>query len=556
MSFRFYGKLWLATKEDLQDVLLREKVAQKLTPTKDSLIAHRVLASLYARYVILCNQLSDIYDQTLQVQKRHLLEKILTAASNRLLELQKHLRKIELSEFIYIDQTLHELKLIPQDVQILRPFHFPLRREQLIQDLLDDKAEKAVEEPVVRQGLDRFRPVLTAEQKEAQRLRQVFVGAVNLIKSHEKARQARVYLGNIMRDPEKYWPQPPEETVCQVPYEFYHRADQRPLIPIKRTQYRTDFRVESPVVLGRFSFYEPPSSKKVEKTIVRPAEDQTSDQTNLQEQPDLAIQRKSSAERDSELRQEQALAALEAQQNKAATIIQRSFHRYRLKKRVADRKLQKLKLLRMIDDRKFDFSMAENIEQTRAKRRSKKAAYDVAFLQAIEDERARIVKLKSPWIMEDISDHIRAWFREFYDKTGDFDRYPTVLEGGTILVIRGETATVEEFLQRKKEQELEKKKSKEQKKNEREEKKAARAAAKEKAKVEKAKLKELKRLKKEKEKKEGVTYDFTEPEFMTKAYIDLDQSMAEYETEWRFIEEMKNVYEAPIAEWISLDKFA
>jgi IQ and AAA domain-containing protein len=79
---------------------------------------------------------------------------------------------------------------------------------------------------------------------------------------------------------------------------------------------------------------------------------------------------------------------------------------------------------------------------------------------------------------------------------------------------------------------------------------------KETVKAEKARIKEQKRLKKELEKKEGVDYDFKEPEFVTKAYIDLDQSMTEYENDWRFIDEMRNVHEQPIMEWISLDKFA
>jgi hypothetical protein len=52
--------------------------------------------------------------------------------------------------------------------------------------------------------------------------------------------------------------------------------------------------------------------------------------------------------------------------------------------------------------------------------------------------------------MEDISDHIREWFREFYVGAKDFHRYPEEFEGGTILMVRGETQTVEEFLIEKK----------------------------------------------------------------------------------------------------------
>lgn len=44
--------------------------------------------------------------------------------------------------------------------------------------------------------------------------------------------------------------------------------------------------------------------------------------------------------------------------------------------------------------------------------RAKKEEYDAAFAQLIEDERARILRVRSPWIMEDISDEIRFWFKQ------------------------------------------------------------------------------------------------------------------------------------------------
>lgn len=52
----------------------------------------------------------------------------------------------------------------------------------------------------------------------------------------------------------------------------------------------------------------------------------------------------------------------------------------------------------------------EQLERAK-KIRAKKEEYDEAFLQLIEDEEARILRVRSPWIMEDISDEIRFWFR-------------------------------------------------------------------------------------------------------------------------------------------------
>ncbi|XP_021711933.1 IQ and AAA domain-containing protein 1-like [Aedes aegypti] len=158
--------------------------------------------------------------------------------------------------------------------------------------------------------------------------------------------------------------------------------------------------------------------------------------------------------------------------------------------------------------------------------------------------------------MEDISDHIRAWFREFYDQAHAFDRYPEIWEGGTILVIKGETLTPDEYMEVQRKKALEKLKSAEQKKKEAEAKKKAKELEKEKKKAAKEKLRERRREEKELEKKEGKTYDFKKPEFATNAYITIEESIARYEKDWYFIDELENEDELPIMEWITLDKFA
>lgn len=99
----------------------------------------------------------------------------------------------------------------------------------------------------------------------------------------------------------------------------------------------------------------------------------------------------------------------------------------------------------MADERQYDFSERNLTEINREMNRAKKSSFDAAFVAACEDTKARIVKLRSPWIMEDISDHIRYWFREMYDAGGEFDKFPPALKGGTILVMRGETASPWEF---------------------------------------------------------------------------------------------------------------
>lgn len=240
MSFQSYGKFWLATKQNLQDVLLKEQVVQNLAPTRNRFQAHRIIASLYGRYIILTNNLSDIYDQSLGFEKRRDVEKIYLSVTKRLLELQNELRKVEMSEFVYIDQTLMELKVTPKDVEFLRPFYFPQERSAEIQVLIDrPKKHKflMIKEPPQSYKGRR----MTLEEQEIKRMHDNLVESANLIKYHERARQARVMLNVYESDPVLFrlLRNPSYNEIS--PYKFYHDVNQAPKHKIKRTIFINDF---------------------------------------------------------------------------------------------------------------------------------------------------------------------------------------------------------------------------------------------------------------------------------------------------------------------------
>lgn len=143
------------------------------------------------------NALGDIYDQTLQVQKREIVKTILTSATKRLLELQLDLKKIEMSEFMYFDQILIEQKLTPTEVQLLTPFYYPMQRSDEIEDLLkgvrhDNKAQEteAVTEnqkKSLKFLMEANKAVSPEEQRKLDE-KKALINAVNVIISHEKAR--------------------------------------------------------------------------------------------------------------------------------------------------------------------------------------------------------------------------------------------------------------------------------------------------------------------------------------------------------------------------------
>lgn len=153
---------------------------------------------MYVRYVIVVNALGNIYDQTLQVQKCAVVKEILALATKRLLELRLTLKKIEMSEFMCIDQTLIEQKLNVFDVQVLTPFYYPMQRTDEIEDLLkgvrhsdktEDEAEKISEskKKSIKYLIGASKVVSPEEQRKLDE-RNALTKAINLIICHEKAR--------------------------------------------------------------------------------------------------------------------------------------------------------------------------------------------------------------------------------------------------------------------------------------------------------------------------------------------------------------------------------
>ncbi|XP_053688841.1 dynein regulatory complex protein 11 [Sabethes cyaneus] len=551
MAQQTIAKFWLATRNELQDVLLHEQLVQSFEPTKESHVAHGVLSELYCRYVQLCRMLDRCYDQTLQVQKRQVISDLTEIATKRMLELLQKIKQMELSEFTYIDGALRELHLIPEDVQIVRPCYYPLERSEEYQTLTtsqplepltssssDDEcssSSESEEEPPP----DPRRPIIRRDHAKEKR-----IAALNLILAHEKARHARILLLNFQLHPKIFFPKPREDSIQEVPYEFYHRPDQLMLIPVKRTVFTWDYRLKKKNVVN-FPYYRPPGWVDDIPEVVKVSKPDLTQVTPTETQK---------VEEEEEDNSEELIEQIT--QMRAAKKIQRYWRQYQYRKKLKRQRYQRLLFLGMIDEMKPGPDLDARIKLANDERRKRKPEFDEAFLHAVDDEKARILQQRGPWIMEDISDHIRAWFKEFYDFAHAFDRYPEEWEGGTLLVIKGETMTPGEYLEAERQKALDKRKTVDQKKREADAKKKAKEQEKEKEKERKERLKELRREEKEREKKEGKTYDFGKPEFTTNVYLSIEETLARYEKDWYFVDELENKDELPIMEWITLDKFA
>lgn len=82
------------------------------------------------------NNVCDIFDQTLQVQKKEMVKKVLIPVTKRVCELRKQLCEIEMSEFIYIDETLINARSIPHDIFLNCPHNFPMKRSDEYNEII------------------------------------------------------------------------------------------------------------------------------------------------------------------------------------------------------------------------------------------------------------------------------------------------------------------------------------------------------------------------------------------------------------------------------------
>ncbi|CAG9764661.1 unnamed protein product [Ceutorhynchus assimilis] len=136
MSFEYYTNWWIQSKKNLEELNNKDEgIRAKFKPITDRNLANQLIGGLYTHYSLLVQDLSACVDQMAQAQKRFSAKKLLDSACIRLNEFNDELRKISLSEYHYIDDTLVELKLIPYNVEILHPslfHHRPVDIEDMI----------------------------------------------------------------------------------------------------------------------------------------------------------------------------------------------------------------------------------------------------------------------------------------------------------------------------------------------------------------------------------------------------------------------------------------
>ncbi|XP_063931355.1 dynein regulatory complex protein 11 [Zophobas morio] len=172
MSHKTYDAEWKKIQQLVAETLQSEAVQV------DRREQRQLLATLYIRYIMIANQLSECVDQMVQPQKRLLMRKILEGTLGRILELKYDLVEADLSEWTHCGDVLDNLKITPQHNELKVPSCYRNDRKKELQ-----YQHKLIDSVLGKLGfLDRpeTKPPMTEQQ------------AILIVQVHERARQGRL----------------------------------------------------------------------------------------------------------------------------------------------------------------------------------------------------------------------------------------------------------------------------------------------------------------------------------------------------------------------------
>ncbi|CAG9860844.1 unnamed protein product [Phyllotreta striolata] len=477
------NQMWIFNKQELEKLHLKDSVWRAEEP----LINTRKLGSYnlgdwYVQYSLLYQKLDTCLDQMVQPQKRLTVKKLVDAIAIRLMEFNDELRNLDYSEIHYFDGNLIELKLIPQEIEILHPTLFtnrPVTVEEMLKKF--KQGEKVYFTPEELEEIERLK---REAELEAERL---------------KRRPPRPGASRIQISPE-------EERKRNA----FNLAVKKIQTAERARQERVFFGIKHSIVMEK---------QKMRALAIAKALGQVQNVETQTEEERIKIH------------------------TAAAIIIQTYWRGYKARKqRKYDEEQRKILIGMYVPPwrSKAEFDL---LEQNLNKRRELREQRLKEYVEGIEKEKVRILKFVRPRIMEEIGDEIRQWFADWYYNCHKFDEFPAEVLGGTVVVMRGETYTPQEYLQKiADEKAMGPKALKELRQQEKNDAKMAKFAESEKRKAEE-KLKKKLLKKKQAEIKAMLPhhykYYFEPPKYLPL----LQQGALEHKIYWDEIDELKNPLE-------------
>ncbi|XP_063545401.1 IQ and AAA domain-containing protein 1-like [Cydia strobilella] len=133
----------------------------------------------------------------------------------------------------------------------------------------------------------------------------------------------------------------------------------------------------------------------------------------------------------------------------AASLIQRVYRRFMEIKRQRVQEHKRDILLGIVPDpwREGQLDLKEETKKLYSLRCRINERTRQKYMEELDKESTRLIMLKRDLQIDDITDHIREWFKEWLYGYGFLPDYPYDAEGGTIMVIRGQYPTVAEKIE-------------------------------------------------------------------------------------------------------------
>ncbi|XP_057322811.1 dynein regulatory complex protein 11-like [Microplitis mediator] len=321
MSDKFYDDLWLEAKKEISKLVAQDIAAQENELTEEA--ALKKLMPIYLKYRKVTKTLLLCYEQTIQSQKREIIEKFVGCSIGRMLEYKREIVKLNCSEYECPDDLLIKSKWTPNDIEISSPTMSA--NNQLWQHKKHEIDEQA------------------------------FKKAVLMIQSHERARVGRK-------------------------------------IAI-RTRKQKEYNEK--LMSGEISLEK---EKENEKKI-----------------------------------------------HKAVVTIQKLWRGFYARKLLRERANRLEELLGMASSSRDDQVLKK--DEDNIKRRLDLRSRALAdFEMRKNEQKSRVFEIKSPELMEDITDEIREWFRLWYNQVGHFGIFPPASDGGSVLIATEQVPSPQEFL--------------------------------------------------------------------------------------------------------------
>ncbi|XP_028982084.1 dynein regulatory complex protein 11-like [Diachasma alloeum] len=392
-----YDKLWHSAQHRAGELLVLDENIHADQSPKSKHDAVKTILPIYIKYRNLVQKLGQLYDQMIHSQKRELIKRLFDCSVGRMLEYRREIVKLTCSDYQWPDDLLTELKWTPDDIHILPISSYTAdrkneleERKKIIQDLVDK--------------LDAPEPELDPDDRL---LSTEFPSAPSLTRAPSMVRR-RKSLKSIIT-PNLPIPREPEEVrIARERADNLKKAFSEAISLIQRHE-----RARMGRVVG----------------------------ANVRRDHDYHRKLKCG---DIELKKYKR----EVKEN-AATTIQRTWRGFWTRKLLAKRREKAEMSMGMIIPSRKDRTVFEEDLRNRSRIQELQQQFRTAVQETISRERAKNFEARRLDVMDDISEEIRAWFQEWLAAVGHFDIYPPEQNGGSVMIVTGQTLTPEEFLIKK-----------------------------------------------------------------------------------------------------------